>query len=445
MKRWHLASDLWSLVPKGRVARGTASTFGVKLLAMPCILLLQFGMVRLLRPEAYGEFMYAYTWYVALLPFAALGLHEATVRFISEYRAREDGPAFHGFLSWSRGVTLAAGFLVAAVAMAVTLALRSRMTPTLFIALALAWIYVPLGTTGTLASMVLRGLERFVAAQAPPQIVQPLLAVGLAWLLVVGLGMAPTAVTGMLALLAAVVVFVGLSTWFAWSRARTVLPTPQRQRRTTEWVNASAHFLGLAAVPLLLRADVLLLGVFRGTFEAGVYATVVQLQLLTAFGFNTLMVVLAPAISRLHAQRDRAELQRGLRLSLFGTGTIALGVAAGLALFGSPVLRLFDPAFAVGYVPLMILVGGQLYHVFTGPVGRVLTMTGRHRPAFWLALGAALTNAASNVVLIPLMGLEGAALATAGSLVLWKTIGAAYVRHTMRVDPTVLTFAPGQP
>jgi len=430
---------IWERVPKGRLARGAAVTFAIKLVAMPCTLLLQLGLVRLLGAEPYGEFIYVYTWYVSLLPLATLGLQEAAVRFTAEYRARGDEARFRGYVRWSSHVALASGLGTALAGLALTWALRAQLTPGLFASFVVAWIALPLGTLGTLASAILRGLERFTAAQVPPQIMLPLSSLALAAALVWIAGLPADAVTGMFGFLGAVTLFSVTSRMLAAAATRGTQRLPENHGR--EWLGASMHFLGLSVVALVTRVDVLMLGVLDGTLAAGMYATAVQLQLLVGFAFHILSFVVGPVISRLYTEEKHGELQELLRASAAVVGAVALPGFAVLAVFGRLILRLFDPSFDAAFDALVVLAGSQMLLVATGPVGRVLTMTGRHRAAFWFTGGGAVLNVLLNAALIPGFGMTGAAWATFLSMLAWRAWALLYVRRRLGIDPSLLSLA----
>jgi O-antigen/teichoic acid export membrane protein len=83
---------------------------------------------------------------------------------------------------------------------------------------------------------------------------------------------------------------------------------------------------------------------------------------------------------------------------------------------GQPMLWLFGPAFVAGYPLLFLLVVGVVARSAVGPAESLLTMTGNQNVcAFVYALTLAL-NIALSVVLIPILGLWGAAIATTASM-----------------------------
>jgi O-antigen/teichoic acid export membrane protein len=91
----------------------------------------------------------------------------------------------------------------------------------------------------------------------------------------------------------------------------------------------------------------------------------------------------------------------------------ALSVTLVLAVAGWQLLRLFGPGFEAGYVALLLLAAGHLVASANGPAALVLNMTG-HQDSAGITYGAAaLTNIILNALLIPRLGIAGAALATA--------------------------------
>jgi O-antigen/teichoic acid export membrane protein len=101
---------------------------------------------------------------------------------------------------------------------------------------------------------------------------------------------------------------------------------------------------------------------------------------------------------------------------------------------GEPMLMLFGPGFDAGYALLFLLVIGVVARAAVGPCESLLTMTGNQNIC---ALVYALTlavNIGLSVVLIPLFGLWGAAIATAGAMIfeasalsftVWRRLGIA--------------------
>jgi O-antigen/teichoic acid export membrane protein len=74
---------------------------------------------------------------------------------------------------------------------------------------------------------------------------------------------------------------------------------------------------------------------------------------------------------------------------------------------------LFGEEYVVGVVPLLILSAGQLVNLGSGAVGHMLIMTGHQNNWFVSSTIAFFINFVLNLLLIPLLGIAGSALATA--------------------------------
>jgi O-antigen/teichoic acid export membrane protein len=122
---------------------------------------------------------------------------------------------------------------------------------------------------------------------------------------------------------------------------------------------------------------------------------------------------------------------------------VALPGAVVLILFGGPLLDfVFGSEFARGASALALLVGGNLIAVAAGSVGNILNMTGHEGDTVFASGVAALSNLVLNLALIPVLGIRGAAAATALSLVLWNVI--LVFRVHSRVGVISLAWYPGR-
>ena len=130
--------------------------------------------------------------------------------------------------------------------------------------------------------------------------------------------------------------------------------------------------------------------------------------------------VAAPLFAAAHARGGREALQRAATKAAHLGFWPSLAVAAGLLVFGEPLLRLFGAPFVAVRLPLAVLVGGQLVNAAAGPVGYLLAMTGHQDDNARVFAVSALLNLGLNALLIPAFGLIGAASATALTMAVWN-------------------------
>ena len=188
-------------------------------------------------------------------------------------------------------------------------------------------------------------------------------------------------------------------------------------------------------VALLQRADVIILASFVEARVVAFYFAAEQLTRSVAGLRHALDGVAAPLLSEsLHLQ-DRARLRHNLKLL---TRWVALGtapIAAALAALRPELLSLFGPQHreAAGAMGLLLL--AQTTTGILGLTPVVLVMSGRSKVFLAMTLFAAAVNVTLNLLLVPRLGLTGAAAATATSVLALQVGLTALTWIVARVHP----------
>ena len=102
-------------------------------------------------------------------------------------------------------------------------------------------------------------------------------------------------------------------------------------------------------------------------------------------------------------------------------GTIMICIA--LYFLYPLLLHFFDPAYGQGLMAFNILIAGYCLNATLGPSSYLMVMTRHEMTIMWVTFGALFLNVILNLILIPLYGITGAAIATAVSLNLRNGIG----------------------
>lgn len=222
----------------------------------------------------------------------------------------------------------------------------------------------------------------------------------------------------------------------------------------TNVVPGQADFsrLFVSAWPLLVVAlshyvmkwiDMYILGFLLDTATVGSYAVAVRIADLSAFVLFAVNATTAPQFSRLHAGGNTVELARlAKRVSLFMTLAI-LPVTIAILLAPGLILGVFGPEFKVAAGILQVLALAQFVNVYTGPVGQLLMMTGHEKDMRNNALIFALVSVALNLLLIPIFGPIGAAIASALSLSSRNLFAAWLVKKRLGFSCLPLPRIPG--
>lgn len=192
-------------------------------------------------------------------------------------------------------------------------------------------------------------------------------------------------------------------------------------KRSAPMAISAASFL------LMQSLDVLMLKQFDNYAVVAVYSIAVKLTLLLSVALASVNAVLAPKIAEDHNLGDQKALaikvKKGTRLIFFSTAPAIVILALG----AEWILSWFGPAYTAAKTPLLILLMGQAVNTLCGSVGVYLNMTSKQKAFQWIVASALLLNVVLNAYLIPIYGMNGAAWATAASMMAWNIIAVIYV------------------
>jgi O-antigen/teichoic acid export membrane protein len=126
----------------------------------------------------------------------------------------------------------------------------------------------------------------------------------------------------------------------------------------------------------------------------------------------------SPMFSSLRSEGKHDELQRLLDVAAHMMFWPSLVIAVVLTAFSGIVLGLFGEEFVAGRAAMAVLTLGLLVSAAAGPVGRLTDLTGYQRQSMWVRGCGTLLTILLGVVLIPLWGILGAAIAATSGLTL---------------------------
>ncbi len=146
-------------------------------------------------------------------------------------------------------------------------------------------------------------------------------------------------------------------------------------------------------------------------------------------------LMFAPYVADLHHRKQRDALDSLYKTLTRWVVVATLPIFIVIAVAPADVMRIFGGAFTGGTAALLILMTGQLVNIATGGSGFVLIMVGRTGWDFVIYLGSVALDVALAVILCPLYGIEGAALANAIALGASNVARLVAVRHFVRIQP----------
>lgn len=400
-----------------KVARGAVLALALQVAGAGLGYLLQVALARWMGVSQFGLYTYLMAWATVLALLGGLGFPLSVLRFIPEYRAYGDHARLRGLIRMSRRAALGAASALAALGLCLALAIAPEAHEA---AIVLALCLIPAGALINLDLAVIRAGGRVLAAYAPSLVIRPLLILltcAAVWLASGHL----TATTALAITLGAFVLVALLQSMLVrqlvWVARRAHAPVYERR----QWLTVSAPLLLVAGFQIALgQTDLLLLGAVRGVNDAALYSAAAKTATLVGFLLVALNAVTAPLFAELHAKGDRAGLQRLASTCAEWAFWPTVGIAVLLALFAPLVLGMFGPGFQSACWALRILLAGQLVSAGCGAVGYLMSLTGHQNDAARVYGVISLVNIPLCYAGVLAFGLNGAAAATALSLIAWN-------------------------
>lgn len=393
---------------------GSAASLLTKLAAAAASVALTVLIARQFGATGSGTWALATTLLTIAGYVSLCGLDYSTTRAIAVYRAAGDWSA-------ARAWTLAAISIVVIVGGAVT-AIMAAASPwiskllneaPLFAATMqiLSWAVIPCALLRFTAG-ALRGVRRFALADIlesgflPAALSLGIIALSLSELETVARYYIVIALAGSI---------VGLALWLSFLRAhpaKTARPAPMA---------ALSRSLPLAGAVLATLASpwivTLFLATYASTIEVGVFRVALQFSVLLGFLLSAVETGLSPQIASLHSQHKLRELSNSAKKMTALLLVAGGGPALVLIAFAPNFLSIMGHEFVQGTTAMRILIAAQVFNLATGPVGSFMVMTGLERLSLWNAIASGVLVLVLSLLLIPTLGTEGAAIASASAMV----------------------------
>jgi O-antigen/teichoic acid export membrane protein len=187
---------------------------------------------------------------------------------------------------------------------------------------------------------------------------------------------------------------------------------------------------------IILRMDTLMLGYFKTTTIVGLYNAAHPISQLISVFLMSLVFIYLPIASQLYSKNLMEEMRRNYMILTKWIFSATFPFFLVIFLFPETVLNVsFGSPYVEASVALQILALGMFIHVFLGPNAATLIAIGSTKLNMIDDLIGAITNISLNIFLIPMMGIMGAAIASAISLAVINTLKSAQIFHMHKIHP----------
>lgn len=444
----HLATDPIS-DPLRKIARGSLLSGVGAVVAAVGGVALTLAVTRAFAPALAGTFFAGTTFFLIVSSLAQLGTDVGLVRYLSSHWATGEQDRIDETLR----IALVPVVVAATVCGALTYVLAPKISgwvgnaavfdETTSILRALAFFVPVVALYGALlaatrgrgsmrATVVVDSLFRTVA--------QPLLlglTVALHW------GPTAAAVAWALPYAAGVVVclvVLGRSSGRVRSTGapRTGNESPRSVRHGAGlardfWSFTAARAVSGAVIMVWRRFDVLLVAALSGPADAAIYTAATRFLVVGSLAIQAVQLTVSPQLSRMFARHDVDGARQIYYTSTLWTMTFSWPLYIVSASAVSLVIPVFGARYTAGASSVIVLSAAMLIATACGSVDAVLLMSGRSL----LSLGNAVLTLAVNVgldlVLIPRLGILGAATGWAISIALRNVLALVQIQKLMHM------------
>jgi len=190
---------------------------------------------------------------------------------------------------------------------------------------------------------------------------------------------------------------------------------------------SSPMALSAIAYFIMQSIDIIILSIYEGFDQIAYYSVSVKLAMLTTLALMSVNIVIAPRIAEIYENQKMQKLQLLIRHSTRIIFLISICVLSVLFFFSEEILGLFGQGYVIANNALLFLLAAQFFNALSGPGAIYLNMTGRQKTLNKILVSALIINISLNFYLIPTQGINGAAIATLVSLIIWNTIATVLI------------------
>ncbi|MXV62380.1 oligosaccharide flippase family protein [Natronorubrum sp. JWXQ-INN-674] len=397
-------------------------------------------MTRFVSPSVYGLFVLATSVILFMQVFANLGLPLAIDYFVPQYLDQGEHGKAKGVI-----VQVTATVLVTSSLVAFALAISAGYIGTFFqepamqVALLFLSVTIPMLAIYNVLLTSYYSIKKLQYRVIMRDLVRPTVRFAVtAGLLLIGYGLLGLIVGYVVGLFVAITIGAAVFVYKAWdlltAEIELVAPAPL--------VKYSVPLAMTSVVFVLMgHVDYFVLGFFLDSDNVGIYRVGYMLGSGLMIIFNSLSPVFKPLIAETRDDIDLVE-QR-FRIMARWIAGITLPVAIFLSLGASSYLAvLYTPQYAEANVVVTLLAGAFLFNVtFGGPDGSLLQGLGYSRIVFANTLVLFGVNLIVSFALVPIVGIEGAAIGSATALFLVGGLTLGEVYYLDGIHPFTRDFA----
>ncbi|MEM8652999.1 MAG: oligosaccharide flippase family protein [Pseudomonadota bacterium] len=396
-----------------RTQRIALIVFAIRIASAFITFVSQIILARWLGEFNYGVFVAVWVAVLIVTTISCIGFPSAVVRYIAEYQEKEEFGLMRGVIRASIGIVAVSATTISAFGFFVLYNYPQLLAEHFMIPALIGAIYLPMLALENVMGNIARAFNWPMTAYLPVFVFRP---VGMLIVLGIALiaGFAADAETALWStLIAAYTTTISKLIYIIYRLRKVIVPEKPEYKIKTWFLVAAPIFLVEGFYVLHTSIDVLFVSYLVNPEETAIYFASVKILALVHFVYFAVRSTAAPKYAALNTAGDMVKFQQFVQTSVSWTFCPTLFLALIVCVLGKFILMLFGDAFTAGYSIVWILALGIVLRSAVGPAESLLVMAGGQIACASIYAVTFSVNIALNLALIPIYGIEGAAIATA--------------------------------
>lgn len=196
-------------------------------------------------------------------------------------------------------------------------------------------------------------------------------------------------------------------------------------------------FLGASGILIIGKVDSIMVTGMLGLKELGIYTTAVYIAVLIELPKRAVSQISLPLLSRAFKDGNQNQTAELYRKSAINNLIIGLLIYIGLWINLDNIYSLIPNTeiYSIGSMVVIIIGAGKLIDMAAGLNGEIIVMSPHYRVNVYLIVGLSIITIIANYYLIPLYGLNGAALGSALALLVFNFSKFIFIYGRLKLQP----------
>jgi O-antigen/teichoic acid export membrane protein len=424
------------------ITKKSSYVFAGKIIGVIFGLIMNLVIARLYGAELYGRFIYIYTFISFFPSLTSLGLRNGLIYFIPKYTTNNDTEKRNTLITNSFILTSLLSVIIIVVIslnsdfISTNLLNNSELSPLIKIMSPL----IILLTLNTISQGVFRGkmeIKDFIIGK-------DLLMPSIKLIVVTALYFLGLRIEGLI-----LGYYIGFIVLIVYYLIKIILNNNIKPKdirlKNRKLIYTTFKF----SLPLFLtgfltffvnKTDTFMIGYFLEDVDVGIYNIALRIGTMSSFILIAFNTTFAPMISNLYEKNKIKELGSIYKIITKWILTINLIAFSLFILFSNEIMLFFGQEFTAGAYALIFIGVGQIVNVMVGPAGYLNIMTGKPQYELYSNIIVLILNIILNYIMIPIYGINGAAIASAISVGFTNVMRLILVYKDLNIHPYNISY-----